>query len=167
MRVSVRFAFVIALAAPLTAGCGSPFSAPCGPESRGLTVLGREGPLPVTDETVLAQVSLSQGRHGVSTQASWSVQGRKLKPHVTSVELRDGRDGALIRALPLYVDPPPPMGPTPLIAQGNGSWPDEQWSRLAAGRAVLELQTTLPERPLVRLPLPVHSETGVRSAECD
>ena len=171
MRASIRRfvapALIMSLAV-LPAACGMITGLDrCGEERRELLAFGREGPLGAP-ETIIAQVNLLQIQGG-PVQGSWQVDGPVLKAHVTEVELRDGPNGPLIASLPLS------SLPERIISQGSDgefrralSVPEgEAWARLSAGRVVLELRTDLPERPLVRLAVPVGHQTGFGRAKCN
>ena len=156
---------VVALAPLVAAGCTVLGLDECGEPTRNLMVVWLEGPLPVTAQSIHGQVSLYQVK-GEAMRGGWAVSAEDLRAHVTRVELREG--GALVASLPLATAPIP-AGP---ISVGE-NFPatarvplEEAWSSLGAGRVALELQTNLPDRPLIRLTPYSRHVTGYEQPSC-
>jgi len=165
MRPQTRHLLAVALAPLVAAGCTILAPDECGEPTRNLIVVWWEGPIPATPQSVHGQVTLYQVK-GERMRGSWTVSAHDLRAHVSRVELREG--GALFASLPLATGPIP-AGP---ISVGN-DFPasivvplDEAWSSLAAGRVALELQTNLPDRPLIRLTPYSRDATGYERSSC-
>jgi hypothetical protein len=98
-----------------------------------------------------------QAGDSVRRTVSWSVSSN-VKPRITRVELRDSSDGTFIALFGLTKPLPTPPADI-VVSNAMGlpyDWPlpiDDLRRRLAAGKIVVELQTDLPDRPLIRVAL--------------
>lgn len=138
----------------------------CGEPTRNLIVVWWEGPMPATAQSIHGQVTLYQVK-GEPMRGSWTVSAHDLRARITRVELREG--GTLVASLPLAVGPIP-AGPISVGENFPGAIRvplDDAWSSLAAGRVALELETNLPDRPLIRLSPPSsRNATGYQRPSC-
>ena len=105
-------------------------------------------------ELVSGRVSFSESRDGIVDKfIYWILTGPALKPHVTAAAFRNSSDPThILLDLPLAAADRTPIS--------EGGTDDKTGANLngffdlrAAGHALLELQTDLPDRPTIIIPL--------------
>jgi hypothetical protein len=162
-----RRAFAGALAACIAAGSCSVVAPDCRPVQRETSAWGHLPFGTSNAEAVLsAGVSTLEIREGgdVRELIRWHLISSALKPHATRAELRDAADGTLLLSIPLNIPPggseiSRSLGETdvlPLVSFNHLR------RRLRDGQGVVELTTSLPDQPLIRVPL-----TNVNAGDFD
>lgn len=105
-------------------------------------------------ELVSAHVTLSENRGSLQgTNMYWLVTGATLKGHVLAATLRDAANPSQAR-----LDLPLSTADRSEIAEGGADTRDGTnlggiHDFLAAGRGIIQLETDLPSRPTIALPL--------------
>ncbi len=155
-----RYAFYPVLALTIS-GCNL-FSGRCTYELRSLEAAGS-----ITEsgaELVSAQILLSEERGSLSSSSMyWLLTGESLKGHVPSAALEDASNLSKV-----LVDMPLAGTDRAEVSQGAadtraGANLAGIHDLLAAGRGVIQIQTDIPSRPTITLPLaPTNAGDWVR-----
>lgn len=122
----------------------------CGAEFHGVGAGASVGATATSPPTMIIGIMASDPRDEPWLQ--WSIMSEPLRPHTTNAELRHATSTRLLFTFPLagpgpsvsHGDLRPYVGPTPL---------GDIRAALSEGNAVVELRTTLPDQPLLRVPL--------------
>jgi hypothetical protein len=167
--MSRRFLLVLGLAACVMTGSCGILSPGCGPRQRDTIAWGEIGPSTGTGEPTLragvTTVELEEGG-GVREVVTWYIIGSTIKPHVTKAELRDAADGTLLFVFPVDPSTPGPEmrsmtpGPPRLVSLSHLR------GRLREGQAVVEVSTSLPDQPLLRVRLTTVRAGDFKHGDC-
>jgi hypothetical protein len=147
----------LGLALLLQSGCLSIFDGECGSESRTIEVRGafHEGATVLVD----VRVELSETRAGpggllfARISGAPGTRGAPFRDNVVDVRLMDAVSGGLLHHFPIFS---PPVTTDDIIGATYSSPFDRQAVRLVLldGNAALEMESYVPGRELLSVPLP-------------
>jgi hypothetical protein len=118
-------------------------------------------------QVATAQINLSEQRGSLQGQSMyWLVTGSGVKGHVTSASFKDVSDPSHV-----LLDLGVASADRSEISQGatgsaSGANLGGFHSIIVAGRGLIELQTDLPDRPSIQIPLAVTSSTDWTRPNC-
>ena len=167
--ISRCFLLVQGLAACIMTGSCSILSPGCGPLQRDTFASGEIAPGTGTGEPTLkagvSTIEIKEGG-GVRELVTWYIIGSTIKPHVIKAELRDAADGTLLFVF--QVDPSTPGPEMRPLAPGPPSLVSLSHlrRRLREGQAVVEVSTSLPDQPLLRVRLTTVRAGDFKGGDC-